>query len=241
MAAKLRASLEEKPAKEDCWTFRRAIVDFAGWVNDHNAEHVKRTEQLAAAEIRAGDATPIRRVDPRLLALILLRRGVKRKVQNEGIEFWGYFYQAAFLNKIVGSEVEIGWKDQLDRIAVFRTHPERRAGEGDEYSGADFLGWAKVEGTLRHVEMMGLVASRNRQVATVVDAEARGEELRTADLAAARENEEPIALPLAKQGKRSDPMTRRRGAAHDRMMARAVGARDAVAAAGTDGKAPDAA
>lgn len=213
-----RTSLEHRPDPQDTLTFEQLLERFATHVDTRNAEHRNRAlGGKTAQEVSAGDHTEIRRVRPSVLALILLRRAVFRTVQREGIELYGHWYHAAFLNKIGGCSVEVGWfGTDLSRIAVFERVPAAVDDEADTAPATGFLGWAKLSGTLSTREIEGLTGSRDRQVRTIEDAERAGDQLRL-DTLPAGTCAEPLA-PAPRRGRVRTAGTHQ--AAHSRVVAR---------------------
>jgi hypothetical protein len=189
------------------------VQRFADWSEKYAAEHIRRTDELPGLAIWEGDSTPIDRVSERKLALILLRRAEFRTVQNQGIEIFGRFYKAAFLNKHVDERVELGWTDNdLSRIAVFRLGSPRRDGAAVE-DAQGFLGWAYLAEALPKRHFMGLVASRAKQERIVATAESTAEEMR---IASRDEHADPSVLEfeLPKESRRRDPLRTRRQKRH---------------------------
>ena len=201
-----RTSLEEPPDPSDALTLDDLVVRFAAHVGLHNTEHHNRgIGGQTAQSVFEGDRTEIHRLDRDKIALILLRRGVFRTVQKEGIELWGRWYQDPCLNKAVGLRVELGWfGSDRSHLAVF---------EAVARPGTDgLIGWAKLDGTLTQHQIEGLVASRDRQIRTIEDAERAGDALRLATLPA---RAEPTPLSAA-------PGRRSRGQRADRSAAQAT-------------------
>ena len=127
----IRTDLKAKPAPEECLAFDDFVELFGTRLERVMDRHHRALKTSPRAAFEADPRTPDL-VDPRLLALILLRRSTVQlhHVGGQGIEFHDRQYVAPELSRFVGMKVDLGWKGRAElhppELAVFLADEQSR-------------------------------------------------------------------------------------------------------------------